>query len=296
VKRFIRSLAALIVLVCPMGCLTKQFTHDGLALHEAVVNMYTEQAMTNLIRAHDNVPFVQLNYYNVVANDKGFYRGAIGWDQTVNTLRDLFVAAATRSVTNTGTLGASGDNTRIMSFKADPVFNQTKIYGEYIAFANTPGYFAVSDRTPECPTYLMRKENHKYYWIPMEAGPEFQRLVLRTALMRGEDPPPAIPEAYKVKVLAATNVKKIDKAPHHFYNALLRLEPAIPNGDGFLLVDLKNGRRVKVALMPIDEVKTHEDTNVIRAQWPLDFEANEFEGHFGRVFSFDDPPETRKRK
>ena len=33
------------------GCLQKQFTHDGIALYRATVKLYTDQAMTNLIKA-----------------------------------------------------------------------------------------------------------------------------------------------------------------------------------------------------------------------------------------------------
>src|SRR5262249_36048692 len=149
------------------------------------LQLYTDQAMCNLIRVKRNLPFVQLSYSKVSLTDKVVVKGAGGTDQTVNTTRDLFAATATRTLTNVYSLtGWGGEDTRTMAFTADPVLNQGDIYNQYVAFANNPTTFCVSDHPPQEPVHLMCKHDHRYYYVPLEAGPAFFDLVMQTAILR----------------------------------------------------------------------------------------------------------------
>ena len=44
----------------------RSFRNDGNQVRRALLDMYEDQAMDNLIRAHENLPFVQLNYHDVL--------------------------------------------------------------------------------------------------------------------------------------------------------------------------------------------------------------------------------------
>src|SRR5690242_3805989 len=99
-QRFRSAVFVACVLLAAPGCLAKQFTHDGIAIHKAAVNLYTEQAMANLIRARCNLPFVQLSYSKLSLTDKVSGKLSAETDQTVNTARELFVNDATRTLTN----------------------------------------------------------------------------------------------------------------------------------------------------------------------------------------------------
>src|SRR5262245_45787012 len=92
-------------LVLCSGCLARQVACDGNAFHSAVADMYSHQAMENLVRARCNLPFVQLRYYQLNVTDSDDYANNGSAVQTVTTSRDLFAAAATRALTNVYTLG-----------------------------------------------------------------------------------------------------------------------------------------------------------------------------------------------
>src|SRR5436309_1189310 len=96
----LRTCVVGLILLGSVGCLGKQLARDGVAIHEAMIEIYTDQAMVNLIHARCNEPFVQLTFSKVSVNDKDVYKGNAEVDQTTSTARDLFVAAATRTLTN----------------------------------------------------------------------------------------------------------------------------------------------------------------------------------------------------
>src|SRR5437762_8679913 len=103
------------------GCLGRQFARDGASMQEAVADIYTDQAMENLIRARNNLPFVQLKFtgINVSDTDDLTVSGAV--KQTVQTARDLFAATAMRTLINEYDVTGTGDRKRVMALNADPV-------------------------------------------------------------------------------------------------------------------------------------------------------------------------------
>src|SRR5579883_1279474 len=63
-------------LLCLTGCLTNQVARDGRDLRQAVLAMYTDQAMDCLINAYENKPFVQVEYGKISVNDADTLKGS----------------------------------------------------------------------------------------------------------------------------------------------------------------------------------------------------------------------------
>src|SRR5262245_37030957 len=190
-------------LVFTSGCLSRQVANDGMSFRQALLEMYTDQAMDNLIRARNNMPFVQVAYRNLLVQDTDRLSGKVDTTQTVGASRDQTFATAVsavvrRSLQNVYALGGSASRDRQMSFYADPITDKNDIYEAYLLFAHNPELLMVSDHKPTCNVHLLRKKDHQYYRIPVEAGPAFLDLVLRTAFMRGPETAP--PGYYDVKI------------------------------------------------------------------------------------------------
>jgi hypothetical protein len=293
-RRLVSYFVVWFALLGTSGCLRKQFVHDGIAIHKATVQLYTDQAMSNLIRAKCNVPFVQLSYSKISLTDKVFGRGTAGTDQTVNTARDLFAASATRTLTNLYSLRGEFEDTRIMAFTADPVLNQQDTYARYVSFANDPATFCVSDRPPQEKVHLMREYDHKYYYVPLEAGPAFFDLVMQTAIMRGGVAPALVAEAYDRMIDDVIDINH--PKGREFFNATAVLSDVVPNGEGLLVVNLRDGRRVKIEATSFGNLDVGQATKKIAIQWPgvtvNDMkDLKELRGLRGRFHSDDNPPE-----
>src|SRR4051812_37197393 len=120
-KRSVVHLFLGVSLLCSLGCLGKQFKRDGTIAHEAIADMYTEQALSNLIRAYCNLPFVQLKYSDLLVQDQDTYTGNAGIDQTITTVRDLITPAFSRTLENAYSISGEVSRQRLMSFHADPI-------------------------------------------------------------------------------------------------------------------------------------------------------------------------------
>ena len=118
------------------GCYHAQVRNDGNQVRRALLDMYEDQAMDNLIRAHDNLPFVQLNYHDVLVQATDQYTGTFTNNQTFSASRTLnFSTAVTgtlmRAVGSAFSFGGTGQRQDLLSFKADPITDQDDIYDKY---------------------------------------------------------------------------------------------------------------------------------------------------------------------
>src|SRR5579864_4445849 len=65
------------------GCLSQQVASDGRGIRQAMIDLYTDQAMDNLVRAKEAQPFVQLAYNNLAINHNDKYIASfLGGDAT----------------------------------------------------------------------------------------------------------------------------------------------------------------------------------------------------------------------
>lgn len=231
------SLLCLALLTCP-GCLAHQVAKDGNGLRQVLLDLYTDQAMDNLIRAHENRPFVQLAYSQLNVHDQNkctATAGANELDFSHGTSTDVSKAlpvTLARGFMSKFLFGGTNEGDRTLSFHADPITDRNFIYEKYLAFASNPELFVASPSKPCCPVYLSRKSGDKWYWVPCSADREFQKLVLETSLTAAE----ASSQIYwdttidELRVAPDTNG---NSAPGEY---LVTLHDNVPNDDGLMAI------------------------------------------------------------
>ena len=233
------------------GCLSRQVARDGNHLRQAVNDMYTDQIMDNLIRAHDYLPFAQLTYGDVTVLDNDQLTGNIGES---HSLTEELLAAPSRVWMNAFSTSAAAARSRTMSFVANPVTDQNDIYEAYQKFAHDPELFIMSDCDPGCAAHIVRKCCERYYWVPVDAAPQFLELAMNTTFMRG--PEAAISGAYEVTVtrLSEPVLTKNPKKPDEITVQVFLSSP-VPNGSATMVAKLHDGRTMKIPLQRVETVK-----------------------------------------
>jgi hypothetical protein len=283
-----------------LGCLGRQIAQDGKSLGQAILDMYTDQVMDNLVRARSNMPFVQLKYSQIQATDSVDLTATGAVDQTIATAGGLVLDAVTRTLTNDYKAAATGDQKRAMNFTADPITDQNDIYLKYLAFANNPSLFVVGDTKPSCPVHILRKCGHKFYWVPSEAGPAFLELALQTTFMRGKEDGVVTLAAVAVKIVDVEHPDPI--IGRDAINAVLLLDKSVPNGPATLIVDLESGRKVRMDIWPLrpqsgqKPVDLGQPTTRFEAQWSPkkdQVKVGDLTGRPARFYSHDFPPEVQ---
>jgi hypothetical protein len=283
------------------GCTARQLGRDGNNFRVAVCDLYTEQAMDNLIRAKTNQPFVQLVYRDLLAQTTDLASGmAMGSTELARQTGP--VEGIMRTVTSAFSVTGSASRERQLSFHADPVLDRPEVYETFLAFAHDPGLFVESDEPPACPVHIHRRRYKKHYWVPSEAGPLFQALVLRTSFQ----PPPeaATSPAYDVEVEQVVRFREVDPKGQAgrkgLFTVLLKLKTLVPNGDGTLLLELAGGRRLRAEALKYlgggegepQGTQLGASTEHILIQYrPADdgVEPPQLQGLTGRFFSFQWP-------
>lgn len=192
--RSCRSISLLfIALLSFAGCLAHQVAKDGNGLRQVLIDLYTDQAMDNLIRAHENRPFVQLAYTSLDVHDVNKCTATAGsneLDFAHGKSKDLTKAipaiSLSRSFMGKFLLGGTDESDRTISFHADPITDRNYVYEKYLAFASNPQLFSASGSKPCCPVCISRKWDDKWFWVPCSAASEFQKLILETSLTAPE--------------------------------------------------------------------------------------------------------------
>jgi hypothetical protein len=285
------------------GCQARQIAHDEKTFRQAVLDMYTDQAMDNLVRARCGMPFAQLAYRDIYVYDDDTLTGTASVDQTVDTKRGAAISAFLRDLTNKYSLLGTARRDKIMSLHADVVTTQNDVYDAYFAFATDPSCFVVTETKPDCPVHLMRKEGEKYYWIPLEAAPIFQQLVMKTTFMRGPEtlPPPAFYEVRIVDVKDDPAGKDggAGAAPDPVVYKILYFDNSIPNGNATMIATLDDWRKIRLELQVIeiapDKSKPPfgEPIKFLRASWApsrTHFDGENLRNAKARIYSHEYPP------
>jgi hypothetical protein len=245
--------AALALATCCLttGCFSRQVQADGRNFRHALLEMYTDQVMDNLVRAHKEQPFVQVAYRALVITDTQTVKGNLGNQIDPSNSKSVVQGAAkilaiAHAYTDHLFFGGGGSSDRQMTFKSDPVTGKLDIYDLYAAYAHDPALFSCSDQDPGCAAHIKLKCEGKWYWVPTDAAPIFLQLVLRTTFMRGPDRPPPI---YYSTTLISVEPHKTFKD-----SLVFRFDPKVRNDSGHVIVTLADGRTVR-----LDVVRTLED-------------------------------------
>jgi hypothetical protein len=294
--------AFLLLPVC-LGCQGGRLIREGVDTRSAILELYTEQAMDNLVRARCNLPFVQLAYRNLGVQDAdtlgGSLNDAVG--TTMNTSRGPTgaLAALSRSFSNNLTLNGSTNRTKTLSYSADPITDKNDIYLYYLAFANDPGLLVESCEKPKCGCHLVRQFHNKYYWIPESAAPLFLQLVLKTAMMRGPEIVP--PPYYDRKIVKAHLVQP--QGDNEVW--IIEFDQPIPFGDATMVLTLHKVRYRQGLTYFNEPLKSTEGrefpalkegaaSTYLRATMPkkLPYQREELQNVPVQILSYDYPPEV----
>ena len=221
--------------------------------------MYTNQTMDNLIRARRDLPFVQLNYHDVLVQATDQYSGTLSNNQTFSASRSLtfgssLVGTLLRAVGSAFTFGGSALRQDLLSFKADPITDQDDIYDQYISFAKDPNLLMVSASSPpkeEVHEDLVRKCNGCYYYIPCSASQKFMELVRSTTFQRGFN---SARDAFPVTIKGTIDISKFAPVDPNGVHVQIYFDTNVPNGDGQLLIRLpQSGRTVNLRVLRVVE-------------------------------------------
>jgi len=293
-------MAWMLALSC--GCYRAQVRNDGNQVRGALLDMYTDQAMDNLIRAYLNLPFIQLNYHDLLVQATDQYTGTLSNAQMFSANRGYNIAStlalsALRTVGTTFTFGGTAQRQELLSFKADPITDQNDIYDKYLEFVKNPSYFQVADKPPPFAVHLVRKYNGCYYFIPCEAAQPFLQLILGTTLQRGKVTTPL--GVYPVTILSATVTSKVDTSPNSTddsVNVNLQVDSKVPNGRGLLVIKVGD----RLAQLRISLNQAFGDgafINILQTQFSPTAEGfgpNALTNLKGNFYSTDHPPELSR--
>jgi hypothetical protein len=291
----------LAVLITAPGCLAHQVARDGQSYRQAILAMYDEQIMDNLIRASENEPFVQVAYRDLYVQDEDTYSGSVQDLNLEQSVRDSGAKGAltslARTFSNAWTYGAAAKRDRTMSFKADPITDKNDIYEAYLLFARTPELFVVTDTKPNCPVHRLKQCGGKYYWVPKEAGEAYMALAMQTTFMRGAK---TIAPGYYERTVEDVLIATIEGQAQR--RIMFKFDKPVKNGIGYVeiegdsAVDTFRVFPVKVKSDEFPKVpvaKEGEDTLHLRSEWsPSEHSVKpeKLKGKSARVFLPDYPP------
>jgi len=255
-NRILRLAVVFGVAVAALGCRARQLCEDQDRFRCCLLELYTNQIMDNLIRVHNGLPIIQLDYSNIT--------GTINQETSasISGSRESAAGAVTRIFGHM----AGGTQTNNLTVTANPVLNDHDLYGAYLEFVyKKPGRLVV---TPEPPppgaAHIVRSCNKLYYWVPTQYKVDFLDLSFRTTSLRGE--PVRTPETFDTTILGIDG-KPVELDKQHWRLALV-LKDQLPNDSGAILDAVIDGKvypklRLEAFHGKIDgkKVAIGEDTN-----------------------------------
>ena len=147
--------SALVLVACLGGCaLVAEVKGDQNKIRNALVELYTNQIIDNLILAANGMPFIQVDYTNATSTVTVAENGSLGGGQSVTDTRPLNAAARLAAVARGSpirgtTAGVSNSNQ--IAVTANPATSNPDD-DAYLEFLSLPGSLRVScDPPPDVP-------------------------------------------------------------------------------------------------------------------------------------------------
>jgi len=235
--RLLVVLALLSSCLFASGCAVAQAHRDQDQMRTALLDLYTNQVIDNLIRAHNRMPIIQLDYTQA--------QGMITVQSNAN-LTDAFTTTGPNANLLTGMLGLQ--NTNQITISASPVTTSNEVYDAYLQFLSEPDRLLATAEPPAAGTaHICRKCGDLYYWVPVWHRDKFFELALLSTAQRGKSL--SAPDQ-----LYARNIVEIigNPVPIEFdpgaVQITLKLDAKIPNDNGTLIfVDQPKTAEVQTA-------------------------------------------------
>jgi len=167
---FRRIAVAALVLTTLVGCRAQQLQQDQDAIRTSVMDMYTNQIMDNLVRAHNGYPFVQMQYESIT--------GTIGHDGSVGAGMADFGSRLMN-------ISLGGSQRNVLTVTANPVTDNDAVYLAYLDFVRPRegNFYCTCDPPPCGAAHVSVCCDEMYYWVPADKKHEFLRLALATSVM-----------------------------------------------------------------------------------------------------------------
>ena len=231
-NRPIVILWSIFLVVSGISCRAQHLQKDQDQFRYALLDLYTDQIMDNLIRAQGRLPLVQLDYSDIT--------GTI--TQDVSGSLDGVRTNASGAITRMLTLGVKGGKSIQLTVTANPVVDDPGLYDAYSEFASRPDRLMVTCNEPEAGTaHIVRQCGEQYYWVPIKYKDEFFKLALRTTVKRSE--PVSQPDTFDYKVVGKTGEAKETgkdlEGKWTQYEFLIQFQNEVPNDSGFFLLAVK---------------------------------------------------------
>jgi hypothetical protein len=219
-----------------VGCAVPELRNDQDRIRCTLLSLYTNQTLDNLVRAHNGLPIIQLDYTNANASVTVSENASLSNTLITTRTNALTVALAkaegiTRTTLDTVMGGLGAAQTNLIAVTANPVLTSHELYDAYLAFLGLPGSLCQGpDPPPEGVAHVCRKYGKVYYWVPVEYREQFFNLATITTVQRGRVLLPPDP-FYTVTLLSIEGEPR--PTPYGF-RAIVRLDKEVPNDTGHL--------------------------------------------------------------
>lgn len=245
---------------------------DQRDMRSALLCLYEDQMMDNLIRAKNLLPMIQVDYgkmtgtvdttLNVQASATGENTG------TDYGLRPEGLAGPTTAsnvvvnvLRGTGNLAGSNSKKSSLTVTGEPVVGNAELYAAYTAFVSDPTRFVVSKHPPADPkrVHVGRWWRGDYYYVPLDHAQDFMRLYFTTTVGRGGG---VLKTYYEVTVTQARLLTDAGDGKGAIYN--VSFTPEVPNDSGKMIVGVEGPLR-SLPLQEILGVGAGQDTSTLAA-------------------------------
>lgn len=240
------------------GCRSHQLQQDQDAIRVAVMDMYTNQIMDNLVRAHNGYPFVQMQYKSIT--------GTVGHNSSVGAN----MADVGSRLMN---ISLGGRQSNQLTVTANPVVDNDAVYLAYVDFVRPEAgnFFSTCDPPPCGAAHISVCCDDMHYWVPADRKHEFLRLSLATSVM-SKGGGIKIPQSYITIVAGLADLKgnedlnvsrvaadeaSADRKFGVSYELKAQFEDFIPASAGTLICKIDD-QEYKFQLTPIEVTSTPE--------------------------------------
>jgi hypothetical protein len=237
------------------GCRAGQLSVDQREMRAALLQMYEDQVMDNLIRARRDLPFIHLDYSNVTGTITDSGSATVGGSRSVTHTSFARNAAEgagpgvtsfspDRAVVGVFNYNGTGSQTNQLTITAQPYTASDRVYKAYLAFAKDDKLLCEGKEGEKPPpdAHIWRSFGKQCYWVPKSAARPFLELYLATTVSR-QAAAADIPTSYETTFLSVVGqAKPIDG--NLGMEAVIQLKDKLPNDSGNLVI------RVKGVLLP----------------------------------------------
>src|SRR5262249_18479938 len=142
------AVVAVALWLCGPGCRSAHLKMDQDCMRAALLDLYTNQIMDNLIRASNGYPIVQLDYSDITGTVTQNANASYGGNQTLQTARNELGVTTLRQFTNFFEYSIGGSQENQLTITANPVLNNNEVYNAYLEYLEKPERFIASDEPP----------------------------------------------------------------------------------------------------------------------------------------------------